>query len=360
MKIGILTFHEADNYGAVLQNYALLTCLRSCGHYVETINFRCKNILNNNALNILPRSRVSYLGGCKELISNLIHHSSRVYKHKMFESFRHEKLCLTDPFSPKKNDKIVGEYDCIIVGSDQVWNSKIVGEDIHTFFLDFFAGIKIAYAASSGSTNLFPDTQIAQLKKFSDVFVREASLCEYLKKRGVNNSVVMDPVFLLSKEEWLREIGTERKVKDPYLFFYFVGNNIDESIAIAKKVAKEKGIKIVTLERTLKLPEAMVFTASSPFDFIRLVRDAEFVVASSFHATAFSVLFEKEFVSVPHRITGSRIEDLLHYLGFEKYIVYSDKERIDYNLFAENKILINAVNVSKQKLIDALNKYFVC
>ena len=238
MKIGILTFHYSDNYGAVLQVFALKKYLESNGNSVEILNYNTSHLFMKK-LNF--RHRV--ISKSWKLISMLFGAHKRM---KAFDSFRKNNL---EIFGNKIVSKIElkkyvnsCKFDYIIVGSDQVWNPDINGNDTAYFFNFETNAKKISYAASFGKSFIPKDllTEYSEyLGCFAAVSVREtiaqAMLKPYLSQQV---DIVPDPVFLLDKNIWNSFASDKRVINSKYILCYILsGDSIIEKrmLKVAKK-----------------------------------------------------------------------------------------------------------------------------
>lgn len=295
MKIGILTFHAADNYGAVLQAYGLKEVLCRLGHEVHIIDYSPEYLkheyrpLRNDAFYSM-----------KQFAKALSVVPIRVCRNLNFSQFRKSHLSLLPV------DKING-LDAIIVGSDQVWNPNITDNRFDPMFLLADKSLKpvtlrIAYAASAGNVKEFSanydETVENALSSFNAISVREESLANYLSGRGFEPIVTLDPVLLPGKDVF--DSMTSRKLvpKTPYLLCFSLQTS-PKLRKTAKTIAASRGVGLVEL---VSVDESifrrdLVQTASIE-KFLSLIKYADAVVTTSFHGTAFSLLFNRPFLSV--------------------------------------------------------------
>lgn len=297
MKIGIMTFHNADNYGAVLQCYALQEKLKELypNDEVCVVDYRC------------PRIERSYIPKFKILRPwTILYYLKSRKKHQKFQNFRTKYLNIgSDDFS---------KYDLIVYGSDQIWNSHLTERDL-TYFGKNYNGQKIAYAASDGGEMTY-DTEVCELlNKFSKISCREKSITESLKKQNLQRLVetVCDPVFLLSKDKWLKI--AEFPQDENYVLTYKVRENINfdsEGEKLGEKLNK-KVIQIVYVKSLRKLfyKAQDIVEGISPEQFLGYIAKAEYVLTTSFHAAAFSIIFNKPFFVLNINKASERITDLL-------------------------------------------------
>lgn len=313
MKIGILTFHRAHNYGAILQAYALQEMLRSKGHCVEFIDYRNPYLLS--VYNWFSWKRFitkNVMKAIKEL--NLIF--KRKCRFNNFQRFIQSKLYVSN------QSYNLTSYDIIIIGSDQVWNTKLT----HGFDSMYWGNWKhyntaVASYAASMEDHISPEKKIEMsklLKNFDFISVREESIKEQLKLLTEKNiDVVIDPTLLLNRERWL-DIESKPVVKGDYILLYQVRNNeIAENIA--KQISKRLNAKIVHLSARIDLGNDKETISSGPLEFLSLFRHAKFVVCTSFHGTIFSLIYHVPFCSVILKDgNDARVINILSQVGLEE------------------------------------------
>jgi hypothetical protein len=300
MKIGIVTFQRAYNYGAVLQAYALCHKIRNLGFLCEVVDYHCERFEHD-----YKKISVFNVRSFRELISAIVNGKTRNKKRAKFIDFVEHEI----PLSSNKyySDNITDsnkEYDVFITGSDQVWNLKLTDGDWH-FFLDFVnpERKKISYAASIVAINNDNDVEIKRiLDSFSHISLREISGMKYLSSLGFNNTkLVLDPTLLLTKEEWTELASKyllEGLLPKQYLLAYFVSPT-QSNYEQMKNLSKEVNLPIVLINYThRKVDEVINLTTISPGQFVKLFMNATFIITNSFHGTAFSINLNKEFVYV--------------------------------------------------------------
>lgn len=320
-KIAIVTFHRTDNYGAVLQNYALQQANMKLGLDVYTVDLRSDEIENPYKNKLFKRHGIGFIKGTYLIFMDFLNYKKTDRHIEAFNKFRKTNLCLTKEVDCLS--EIEDEYDVFITGSDQVWNKKITREHSLDDFLlnNIQTKRKTSYAASCGHTSNLDDSIIKKISQLDYITVRENTLAEVLSKYIKSNiAVVCDPVFLLDKDEWVTRINGVSKRNEKYIFLYY---NAEEAFKIAKYLKKIKKIEIYSPCK--KYIKALVGFYSSyetgPFEFVNDILNAEIVVASSFHAIAFSILLEKDFIAVLNKGADTRVSDLLKYVGLENRIV---------------------------------------
>ena len=340
MKTGILTFHRADNYGAVLQAVALQEKFMQKKCEAEIIDYRCgiieKSYLNRPA----PKIRKNILAWLREIFIWIRLCQKNNLRRERFEQFR-SNLRMSCPVSDLNQKKeIEDSYDLIITGSDQVWNFNITKEidKWYCFEKTNNSGktIVASYAASVGSVDdfskYFPMVNDI-INSYDYISVRESDAQEYLsKKTNKPVKLVLDPTLLIDFSFWDSLFKTESIINLPYVFYYDASSN-DSARKIASKLAKRKCIRLIHFNPNI-LPKFKTRFAyeSGPSEFLNLIKNAEYVVTSSFHATVFSIIFKKKFITVSHPVTGARVKTLLHELGLDDRIVQTNSK------FEDNKI----------------------
>ena len=355
MKIGILTFHRARNYGAVLQCYALSTYLRRCGFDAEIIDYtipQIKKVYN-------PIKFSSF----KEFVSSLIHLKFSLKAHKNFTSFLTKHVHLS-----RHHDKpIFDDYDIVIVGSDQVWSPRLTG-GLNTIYWGHFKGNAklISYAASMGEDHNFNKEEQKIIKnnldKFSGIMVREDSLKNELMQYSPKLiKSVLDPTLLLDKSLY-EEIAEDPGITNYVLYYQQEYNpktkNIVQDVCNQLKCDK---IVVMTGYKDKYDVETIHFdldTLTVP-KFLGLVKNAKCMFSSSFHGTAFSVIFRKNFYFVANYSTD-RSENLLRKIGAYDRVVTSDDKLlykdVNYSIIEQN--IIREIKRSEELLLSNVKNIF--
>ena len=337
MKIGIVThYHNSTNYGACLQAFALCSVLQDMGHVPEQLCIDyspyCHNLVDPSPL--APVKRLvgrPVTKGVKSLMKLVRPGQRRQSEEKqrcheaLLKAFHHFTRELTPHseqiYTPRTISHAANEYDAFITGSDQVFNPLWYFEP---FFLSFVpqGKPKLSYAASLAQTSLPKAVQNRYRKHFESftaLSLREKSTVPMIQALSpVPVQCVLDPTLLPDRKRW-EEIAAPRAIKEDYVFCYFLGDTPDIRNTAAA-YAKEQGLKLVTIPNAagmlhvhdkdfgdVRLPDP------SPEDFLSLIRNARFVFTDSFHASVFSLIFQRQFVAVPrggHKAMGTRLADL--------------------------------------------------
>ena len=333
-KIGILTFHNAMSYGAVLQAYALQQSLHKVGAESEFVNYMCMDIYNAH-VRIFPKT-----SNWKFNLKMLLMGRKRYKWRRLLENFRKNHLIESRSVSKSELSTIGETYRKIVAGSDQVFNDVCTGFD-ETYFLDFVSDEKkYTYAASFGVNALPKELQEEyheRLKGFQRLSIREESGCEIVKE--IVDTVPechIDPTFLLSEKEWDRIVITPKR-KKPYILVFSVLKPV-HMIDYALELGREKNLEVLYLENYAfpKKKGLHYIGPVEPNEFIGLIKNAEYVVTNSFHGMAFSIIYKKNFI-VELNTSASRnhrCADLLVKLGIKNNELVNGKiemENIQYN-----------------------------
>ena len=370
MDIKTITCQNVYNYGASLQAYALQTYLEQLGHKVEIINFNPWYLCTRyNPFFIHPASRfyqlVQRIPFLKYALGQLANrHMFRVYGRKgRFDKFTSDYLWLTK-LSYKTSEELQKnppKADIYIAGSDQIWNTDMQNGHEPAFYADFGSKetLRVAYAASFGIENLpeeYREFVHDEVVKFNAISVREQSGLKILKELGINNAVqVVDPVFLLEKDEWgqltIKAHEYKNVPKSKYILIYdFIQ---DERIAkMATELKRQTNFPIVSVNdfRETKYADYNINDAG-PLEFINLISNSAYVLANSFHGTVFAIIFNKQFYSfsLESQRTSSRMRDLLSQYGLEC--------RFNAQQIIDDDIDYKKVNGIKEKLVKDSEKW---
>ena len=293
MKIGILTFHFARNYGAVLQCYALQESLReACGDTV-VIDYRPHTVASNYKIfdvhRFWGRTPSKFLHKTRHEIEVL---PTRRRRFHAFEKFLEDHISLSGDISGCER---------VIVGSDQVWNTRITKGFDPLYWGNRIEAPVFSYAASVGNAEEKDLHQAVELlkKNFRAISLREASDI-------IPGRTDVDPCFLPDISLW-NALADESLLdtSEPYVLLYIVKPS-SEAHSYAESEARTRGLRLLILSAKIEMVNSPEVAAASPADFVKLVRDASLVVTTSFHGTAFSIIFGKEFKSfcADNRILG--------------------------------------------------------
>ena len=354
MRVAIMTFHRANNLGAVLQASALLKYIHDLIGNCEIIDYYPNNDIPTKYKGIM------FILKCFKRIA-IFHFTSKDRKKQIkFNEYRLKYYSLSD--KQYLGDSGIAnahfDYDVIISGSDQILNTTLTGNS-KAYYLGFFNGKKISYASSFGRKDVSKEEIELirnELPEFTALSVREQSGADIIKREiGRAPQLVLDPVFLLGKEEWSKRCNEELNLPNKYIFVYSmeVSPILENAVSTMKK---ELGLPVIVVRGGGKpgLIEGKEDSACGPEEFLRYIRDAELVITNSFHGTAFSLIFEKKFICVAHSTRNARLENILHLINQgEKMISYSLEE---YN----NKVIYGDKSISNlERYIDLSKNYLI-
>lgn len=335
--IGIMNFYKADNFGAVLQCYALQQTIELMGEKSEVVNYECKYITKHYKL--------LHTTSLTQLASDMVYLFDHFLKKKEFEKFRLKYLTVSKQEYNRNTIYNTNQiYDIFITGSDQVFNYKCSGFD-YSFFLDFVCenNDKCAYGASYG----FSEIPIAYKKKYRELLqdfkylsFREnvgVEITEELLARKTLN--VIDPTLLAPKKVWDFDCPIKYK---RYILVYMLERS-NTLLNFTKNLSKKTGLEVIYIGSLVRGHrnglKAKFLGHESPEEFVCLFKNAEYVVTNSFHGTAFSIIFHRQFFTemLQHGgETNNRFTSLLEQLGLVERIMNSENaeciidRKIDY------------------------------
>jgi hypothetical protein len=366
MKIALLSFHNAANYGAALQAFALQKSLNEKGINNEYINYQNKHRINVYSISyfiLLSIKKGDFQGTFRYLLGSPF----LILRKLRFRRFYKKNLrCTTNIYSnSSESQKLNEDYDKFIVGSDQVWNWRNNGGD-HSYLLSFVHdnSKKISYSSSFGVADIpINIKKIYQkyLSEFSHLSVREQYGVELVKEMiGRIPELVLDPVFLLSKEQWLK-IAKHNREDKKFIFSY---TNRPSQI---EKFLSTTNLNLIDtrlykISRNIRISDFLdknikVKYSISPSKFLSIVRDAELVVSASFHCISMAIIFNKPFVAI---LTGNRGKDerLLNILNLLKlnHRIYNEKMTEED---VKKPINFDEVNKRIDELKTSSNKYLL-
>ncbi|MBQ8042981.1 MAG: polysaccharide pyruvyl transferase family protein [Clostridia bacterium] len=357
-NVKILTFHNAENYGATLQAYALKQTLKKLGVNPEFVNYENKKILSDYKL-IRTNSLKSFFSSLWYLPRNL-------KRKRSFKSFSDAYLD-TDKkkyYSCEEIEKDIEPGDVFVAGSDQIWNPELTGglSDVYTLNFNRENIKKITYGASLGNEELlkkYASDFKSKLAGLDLISAREQSVIKPLEEIS-NKKVeqVVDPTLLQSREKWDKLISENDTVNLPcekYILVYTLFEN-DEVTKIANYLSKVTGLKIVHFRKYNAYEnELMSLYSKGPVDFVNAFKNAGYVVTNSFHGTVFSLIYERKFYSVLPKERAGRIKDLLGDLELGSRIV-QDVQQINLEDEIDYTTTKDKIESLKAKSIEYLKK----
>ena len=366
-SVAVITIHFGTNHGSVLQAFALSNYLSSIGYNTKIIDYVPQRYKVWN--NLVQRKSGRY-----SLPVILAYYPVAVCKglrvRNIFARFVMENLNLTKRYSSR--EELVSappKADIYITGSDQVWNDDYNGNNEFSYYLDFVedGAKRIAYAASFGKEDILENDRLSKIKSYLQSFdaisVRESDAQNILSKIEIGAVHVVDPVFLRTQQQW-RDFGTRFAKKEPYTLVYVMDGIYDELLNYAQKIKEETGNRVyaVAFKKIKDKRIDKCFYLASPKDFVGLVDNSDIVVTNSFHGTAFSILFQKKFITVGKEKYNSRMLSLLNKLKLDRHFVPTGEnwssEKImtameRKNIAFEEEVLQNWIAESKKFIQSA-------
>lgn len=341
-KISVFTFCFS-NFGAILQAYALQEYLKSLNNDVEIVNLCTPTQLKNlKVLSKKPTGRNPFRR-LKYWLNSILYYRQYNQMVERTQDFRKHHLQLSRLYSSAS--EILSNLpaaDIYLTGSDQVFNPK--SQRYQLFYLGFDKGMakKIAYAPSFGISK-FTDDMTERIssfvKDFDSLSCREKVGADYLSTiYGKPVPTVVDPVFLHDNEFWSK-VSKKPTVKGGYIFYYDLHSS-NLGLKLAKRIKKETSLPIVRISRVRSFSNGVdeQIRNAGPAEFLGLIENASYVVSDSFHATAFSIIFRKNFFAVNGRPEAfSRIDNLMNAMKLQGRII-DDRTLCDFNIsnYSEN------------------------
>jgi len=350
MKVSIVTLHRLFNYGSVLQAYSTQKIFENEGCTAEIVDYvtpqrTAKRLLCINKKGISKKEQI------KNLLILPLRFGSFLLKRQKFGKFL-KKYCNVTKHKYITAEDIIANppiADIYITGSDQVWNSKYNEGVDKGFFLEYMPPNKkaIAFVSSFGKRQLDEnELELTKeyLKKYSHLSVREDSAAKILSELGYSSEWLIDPTLQIDKSEW-HKIASKRLIKEKYLILMLLYNEDNGATEYARKIADQKGLKLVKISWELIRPRLVdkLMTHRSPQDFLSLFYYADFVVTNSFHGTAFSINFNRNFIVVPRKEFNSRIESLLRLTNLTERLVFSEEEALSVSAEKINYDNVNSI-----------------
>ena len=369
-KIYTVTFHRANNYGAFLQAYALQKVLLENKMDTEILDYDNKYISNIYRL---------FRGNETNLVRDIYHVTKNIFyflpTKKRYEAFAKSRNNLKlSRYFKNTNEVRKNNFDnnIFIIGSDRVWNPNLTGgiDDIYTLNLNGKSIKKISYAASFGDIKNLKENEEEfkrRLSCFDGISVREKNAKDSLEKI-INKKieVVLDPSLLLDIKTWTSYCEEKRIIEDKYIFIYSIMNPSDLFVDTVNKLYDKTGYKIIFFEKKQsgnykKIKGKLTsYYSAGPKEFVNLLKNAEYVVTSSFHGNALASIFNKKTFSILSD-KPDRIITLLSKLELQKQIVKdcNDFDRAYSNIVDWNKtnnILNNERKKSVKWLINEIER----
>lgn len=365
MKIGIVTFHRSFNYGAFLQAFALKSFLERKGHNVSFVDYQsAEHAAWYKLINPQLFKKSSIKGKIYMLLMAVLSFGRTTARQSKMRRLQSVYLGVKGNSYDDINKIPDCNYDAVIYGSDQIWRKSSANPGGGFGNVYWGDGVnsrrKIAYAPSMGILDISKEDEgyiKSHLNKFDALSCRENNLKLVLEKiSGKEIEQVVDPVFLLSREEWEKHCRSELKyAKEKYVLVYNLMHSTDVD-RLAARIAKERGLKVIEITGSV---QPMIFRHNvlqtlDTFDFITMIRNASFVVASSFHAIAFSIIFRRNFYALGLGKNGGRVASILELAGIGDRLVSDDFAGVITDVDYNHDELTSDIVKSTQYLDEAL------
>ena len=362
MKIGIITMHKVQNYGSALQAFALQHSIKKLGVESEIIDY------------IYPKDpNYPFCKKIKFWFIDFLKGFPRKKKAKKFRAFYYSNFILTKEkfLTPESLFAAGFSYDKYLTGSDQVWNPIHIKDDL-SWFLSFVTDSpKYSYASSISSGTLeeeYIKNITPLLKSYNAISVRETSSQHIIEGiLGIKPKSVCDPTLLLSSCDWLRLAGkTKYKLPHKFILVYiltYAYNPYPDILNLLEEIQEELHLPIIVLDskkRFFKNIDLTIINDAGPCDFINFIANASFIVTTSFHGTAFSLKFNKPFISVVRDYSNfdTRMIDLLNEVGAGDRIQVYNKPlnvALEFDYSVINKKLGSFIKDSSEYLASIVN-----
>lgn len=376
-SVGIATITAARNlsfnYGNILQNYALSAFIRKKGFRVSTIyylstipEFTLQKFVQEREKRGVLQFADDALRIVRRNVQRKLLIEKKEHRDKGFLNFIDNNLVYTSETYTNKSSftALNKEFDFFVAGSDQVWNPYYEGSN-EFFYLPFADRAKrITYAPSIG-VNHIPDEIKSKIgnwfQNFDSISIREEEGQRIIKENyGIDSKVVCDPVFLLSTQDWL-DVSSKRSLEQSYFAVYILGKKCVETKIQLRHLEKRYGVRAIDIY-TRDNPDALF---CSPEEFLTVLNESEFIVTDSFHATAFSILFEKPVVIIDRNASNKhsnykmngRIDNLLDLVGLTNrgvLDILTGKSDLHKVADISQSKLLEFIEYSKQYLLDSL------
>ncbi len=375
MKVSIITRHAVPNYGSILQSYATQKTFEDLGYDAEILNY--KRYDERGKESVLTNCHIGRDGiknKLKRFLYFCVQYPNSQKMNNTFAEYRKRYLRLSNTAYGSLEELMENppKADLYVTGSDQVWG-KIGAEEIDpAYFLKYApAGKpKIAYSASFGKTDLPKDLIDGMddlLEGYSSLLLREKSAVELIEKYSTKTAEhILDPTLMLNADQWEELCEPTGLEGTEYIFVYQLHHNKDMENYISK-LQKKTGLPVYRVHPSVfyALKPGNFVHLPSPGEFLSYIKHAKFVVTDSFHGTVFSTIFNRQYVDILPKLTGTRISSFLEMLGLEHRILTDlndfgwTEQSIDYNkvlpiLEQEKEHTLTALRRSLPKAVNTV------
>lgn len=367
MRIYIITLQRAQNYGSLLQTIALQIKIEELGHQAFVMDYYPERFTNKGLLSRLKGKSSKLKNPLFLLAAKVLILPSYYKKEKQFDKFLKRIHLLMPTFAT--NEEAKGKFvdaDAYCAGSDQIWNSHWNEGVEKALYLDFVPKGKMcfSYAASIGLSEI-PEYEVEETKRLLDKFeylsMREDRGVELVAKLGRKDAVQsLDPTLLMTKEEWNRYVD-DKYEHEKYIITYNLHHD-PEIDKYAHALSVKKGLKVRNISYNWHdvVRKGKLEWCPTVEEFLGLIKHAQYVIADSFHATVFSIIFEKKFVTITPEIASSRLSSLLNMIGLQEHILsrFVDTSVIEQSI--DYKKVKGIIATEQLKSMDYLKKVTSC
>lgn len=340
-KIGLITIHDTQNYGSLLQTFGLYKAIESLGYNIKLIDYRNK-IITEREKPITEKK----INSPKDILKRILWGKAQKDKYNNIWKFIKENMNITEPFSEDNIYKANKEFDTFVTGSDIVWGTNITGKDL-TYFLNFTSDNKKRIAISSSVGTKWEDEIVDEignlLSRYSNIAVREQMAADWIKELyDMDVKVTCDPTLLWNSEFWSKFINQKYKKKEKYILIYAV-NPDKKNISDGIRYAKKHGYKAYFVNFYTPVKGTVTVKPTTVYDWITLIANAEVVFSASYHGLLFSLYFNRP-VFYYNRGEKSRMISLAKELKLEY------REGTDKNVQDDKEINFKEINNSLEKI----------
>lgn len=361
--VGVITMHCVVNHGSALQTLATQTILERLGYDVRIINYRYPNDFHPKRKNSLKK--------LLQFVLHWLHGFPQKRKKKMYEVFWKENFKLTRPYYTQEEIRNnPPEFDIYVAGSDQIWNPKHTNGD-GTYFLDFVPAdkVKISYASSFSCASLAPEfaEKVEMwLKSFKAISVREENGVKIIDRFLPNkSSITLDPSLLLTQQDYQPLIDKSTfKTEEPFILVYclkYMYNPYPYVTHLIEEAARQLNMRVICVDFTalqrIKAKNVYNFRdALGPSEFLWLFANAQMVITTSFHGTAFALNFGKSVYSIVKNSNSNddRMQSILNLCGMQERAIPMGTENVKFTTQIDCEKIQQKLSALREKSIDFL------
>lgn len=345
-KVGIMTFHRSDSYGASLQAYATIKAVEQLGYEAELIDYT--NSYEQQKHKSRGHGIKRVLKDIRWQITSRVFQNSRWLDRAFGNKDAFYENCISKDKYHNHDELSKAHYDVLLAGSDQIWNPDITGQIDTAYLLEYGSAEKrVSYASSMGSRTLSEEEKEIfreLLSNFNAIGVREVFAKKELSElTDIPISVVCDPTILVDEAIWNRmadQVDVRRIIDKPrYAIAFFVGGYTKEIMELVQHAKRKVNVPIYNIQKNKRYRfgfDKCLAGITVP-EFVTLLKNAEYVITDSFHGVVLSLLLKKSVVPLINRKNPVRVEELLQSVGLKERLNNPDllNKTIDYKYVDE-------------------------